>query len=157
MATDIVLKSDHVEIVGNVRSVRNEDGSARIEFNVTQANITLGGDGKDGDLMLLDEAGQTAIHLTGGGGSRVSGARIVLDGQHGLVHVRGLVVNDGEQVLSISGQGVQCRRQINVGGRRGATAISGDEISIMAQGRITKLRAAIEDLQQRVARLEGSP
>jgi VCBS repeat-containing protein len=163
MASDIVLKDSHVELVGDVRVVKSENGSTRIELDVDAANITLGGDGQDGDLLLNDETGKRTVQISGGGGGIGQSARIILDGSHGTLtikHKRGAVLAriggqegkadvldlrapDGKSFFAAAANGTKTTVPVMVSGQGGQTVITHQAVMV---GRATRTEVTDSDI-----------
>jgi len=71
MASDIILKTNDLEIkANNIRliSASNKDMGS---INTSSGNIVLGGNGKDGDILLRDGKGDMRIHISSGIDSKI--------------------------------------------------------------------------------------
>ena len=90
MPADIILNSDDIEIVENVRLTRSKGRDHTILLESSNGNIYLGGDGRDGDLVLKDNDDQERIHLDAHHASPSSAhVRIYLDGRNGNLSLGG--------------------------------------------------------------------
>jgi len=65
MPADIILNQTDIEIVENVRLTRETGRAHSILLDSENGNIVLGGDGRDGDLILKNRGGEATILLSG--------------------------------------------------------------------------------------------
>lgn len=96
MTGDIRLGDDEVHIIGR-RTKMLHNGDNKIDLHPEDGNITLGGHGSDGDLILQDEGENHRIQLDAHSGTPPtpfdnSTLRIYLDGNNANIHIGG----DGE-------------------------------------------------------------
>lgn len=94
MTTDIRLDANNVEVVGNRVRLRRSGNSHTIEFDVTNGNLALGGNGRDGDVTLKTARGVSTIVMNGDAGE------ITLGGREGDGHVVRLTGDDGSVTCS---------------------------------------------------------
>ena len=66
--SDVILTETGLELIGAEIRVRSSSGET-IVLSVNDGNLVLGGDGRDGDLMLTDRAGAVTIALNGESGA----------------------------------------------------------------------------------------
>lgn len=81
--SDIFLSNDAIDVVATTVNYGTSRGSATIKVDPVQGNLSLGGEGVDGDLVLRDEHGVAKIHLSGGGGPAEAKATLRIDGPGG--------------------------------------------------------------------------
>ena len=96
MAADIILNQTDTEIVENVRCTREPGRAPSILLDSENGNIVLGGDGRDGDLILNNRSGGATILLSGDsanvnmGGNGQDGDLVLKDGSGNLtIHLNG--------------------------------------------------------------------
>lgn len=121
MKSDVVLNETTVVLNGD-RIVLGEDTSPAATFNLVHANLVLGGDGRDGDITLLDGGRQPRIHLDGGGGPVPDATRLHVDGANGKVRAGGSGANgnlflenaDGVPIVGLGAFGAGTAESLNV-------------------------------------------
>jgi len=81
--SDVILGDEVLELVG--AEIQARTGSGRtIALSIKDGNLTLGGAGRDGDLLITDRAGSVTIALNGERGALHLGGQ----GQDGDITVR---------------------------------------------------------------------
>jgi hypothetical protein len=145
--SDIVFVDDEIDVVGRVRLRRRRDNPETLLLDTEEGNVVLGGDERDGDLRMRDEAGVERVHLDAGAPNAVDRehVRIRLDGREGALRlgadgVAGTVeVRDGD-----------AQKRLVVDGEAGDV-----RLDLAGNGTTESLRARITDLERRIADLEG--
>jgi hypothetical protein len=93
MPTDLVLADRSIRLIGNfVDAVMSDDGPVTIRLDPNAANMTIGGEKIDGDLLLKDEANDVRVHLSAGGGGQHPASRVTIDGRQGTITLKGDLV-----------------------------------------------------------------
>jgi hypothetical protein len=98
-AADIFLRDHKVEVSGSLLHMGNPDAEPTITFDLTRADLFLGGSGADGTLSLRNADGSTTLRLSTNSQESSATARISLDaatatatlggsGADGVVHLR---------------------------------------------------------------------
>jgi hypothetical protein len=129
-------------------------------------NVTLGGDGADGDLVMLDGQGTATVHVTAGGGPIQADARVLLDGEHGVFVLRN---HDNDAILDVRGNALKVTTTggmvVQAGttsiflGANGAMVVGGGKRVEVTQGDVVihadGKTISLTDLEERVAALES--
>jgi hypothetical protein len=116
-------------------------GHKTIELNQEHGNVTLGGNGQDGDLSILNSLGRLTIHMNGERGSVILGgdredgdltlrnsdnvSAIHLSGNSGDGHFGGRGVNGNVSVYKSNGS-----KTIHLVGSSGRIEVNGEALNV---------------------------
>lgn len=136
--SDVILGENDLELVADRVQMRNAAGETAT-FGVQHGNLTLGGDGRDGDLLLLDRAGQVTI---------------ALNGESGAVHLGG-PGEDGDLVL----RDAAFRQTAHIDGARGDVTVTGTvsaaRLDTLSDATLKQDIAPIDDAVAALSALKG--
>lgn len=154
--TGLVIEGD--DNAPNVRITNrgvdaNELARTRVFVDGANGNLTLGGDGTDGDLVLRDANGLTMVHISGSTNldrnvSQVvhPSAKLKINGILGLFQLGGLI---GGQVKVENKSGTVT---IELNGQTGRAAF--DDVALTGSDAVQSLKAEIRSLRSRLDALE---
>ena len=135
-----------------------ELSSLRILLDAEYGNAILGGGGKDGDLVLRNETGETLVHISTGGGVEgnsvhrilTPNARFKYTGLTGVMELRG-PLGGRLQLFNSTGE-----LKVELNGQDGKGRF--DDLAI-GQGAnyISSLLTKIKQLEARIVALEARP
>lgn len=159
MPADIIINQNDTEIIKNVKLKRLEGVPPSIILDAENGNISLGRLGQDGDLILMNRAGNPAIFLNGSGANAHLGG----EGQDGDLLLKDA---NGETTIHLNGSGANLHlggpenkegdlfvndndgdRSIHLNGQSGTTTtkkLKADEIDLNGVGDLATKIADIE-------------
>ena len=138
--SDIRLDGDEVEILCK-RTRLVHRGETKVDLHPEGGNLTLGGHGSEGDVILKDGQTDTRIHMDASSGVPVGGdkLRVFVDGKRAKLRLGG--DRRAGRVSVADGDGTETIR------------LDGDETEVVVDGR--PLLETIERLESRIEQLEN--
>lgn len=141
MPSDIVITSNDLELKANSIHLTNIDNKKIGSLTPIDGNLTLGGNGADGDVLLKDSDGNIRIHISSGVDPNVnSKVRFLLD--------------TGKAAMFLGRNGVD--GNFNLLNKQGSPTIqlnaSSGDIILETIGSLVK---KIQDLEKRIQDLES--
>lgn len=153
MTTDIVMGPVEIELIGEQLILkRNADDAHPVRFQLKDGNLILGGNGRDGDLMMTDRAGNLTIGLNGESGSLHLGGRT----EDGDIILRD---RQGRKTLRMDGAlgGIKADGDVEVGGdlRVDGRTIGASAFEVDSDAALKTDVLPIEAALDRIAELRG--
>ncbi|MBJ3762440.1 tail fiber domain-containing protein [Maribius pontilimi] len=161
--SDVILAGDSLELIGREIRIRTPTGDT-VVLSVNDGNLTLGGAGRDGDLMLTDRAGNLTIGLNGESGSlhlggttedgdvtlydRNTRQTVHMDGAKGDVTMSGTLVAD--RVVQISDATLKTDCQPIDGALSTLRSVTGYRYRFAARTQEQRLGFLAQDLRRAV-------